>query len=59
MKEADRLGACESLQEIKTDLIYRLIESYDEGNDERVFLALELIRPLLEIHKQICPENSN
>jgi len=59
MKEADRRGACESLQEIKTDLIYRLIESYDEGNDERVFLALELIRPLLEIHKQICPENSN
>jgi hypothetical protein len=59
VKEADRLGACESLQEIKTDLIYRLIESYNEGNDERVFLALELIRPLLEIHKQICPEDSN
>jgi hypothetical protein len=30
MRETDRLGACESLQEIKTDLVYRLIESYNE-----------------------------
>ncbi len=57
MREEDRLEACKSLQEIETDLTYWLIESYKRKELANVFVILELIRPFLDIHKEICPEN--
>ena len=57
MKEEDRLEACESLQEIETDLTYRLIESYRSHDINNVIDALELLRPLVDIHREICGHN--
>lgn len=54
MKEEDRLEACESLQEIETDLIYQLIESYQRQDINNVIDALNLLRPLLDINREIC-----
>lgn len=57
MKEEDRLEACESLQEIETDLAYRLIESYRSHDIDNVIDALELLHPLVDIHREICGHN--
>ena len=57
MKEEDRLEACESLQEIETDLTYRLIESYQRQEIDNVRDILELMRPFLDIHKEICGQH--
>jgi len=57
VKDEDRLEACESLQEIETDLTYLLIESYKRREIDDVKNILELMRPFLEIHKEICGHN--
>ena len=57
MKEEDRLEACESLQEIETDLTYRLIESYQSQDINNVIGALELLRPLVDVHREICGQH--
>ena len=56
MKKEDRRRACESLQEIETDLTYWLIESYQRKEIDNVIGVLELIRPFLDVHKEICSE---
>lgn len=57
MKEEDRLKACEGLQEIETDLTYWLIESYRRREIQNVLVIVELMRPFLDIHKEICSES--
>ncbi len=57
MKEEDRMEACKSLQEIETDLVYRLIESYESQDVNNVANALELLHPLVEIHKEMCGQH--
>ena len=57
MKEEDRSRACESLQEIETDLTYWLIESYQRKEIDNVIGVLELIRPFLDVHKEICGQH--
>ena len=57
MKEEDRRRACESLQEIETDLIYQLIESYQRQEINDMIRVLRLVRPFLDIHKEICGQH--
>lgn len=57
VKDEDRLEACESLQEIETDLTYLLIESYKRQEIDFVKNILELMRPFLEIHTDICGQH--
>ncbi len=57
MKEEDRMEACESLQEIETDLTYLLIESYQRQEIDNVRNILELMLPFLDIHKEICGQH--
>jgi hypothetical protein len=54
VKEENRLKACESLQEIETDLIYLLIESYQRQEIDNVRNILELMLPFLDVQKEIC-----
>lgn len=56
MRKEDRDKACESLQEIETDLTYSLIETYQAGDVNDVLNVLRLLRPFLAIRKEICPE---
>jgi len=58
MKKEDRRKACGSLQEIETDLTYRLIESYQTGDINNVRNILELMRPFIDIHKEICGQHT-
>jgi len=58
VKEEDILEACKSLQEIETDLTYMLIESYQRREIDDVKDVLELMRPFLEIHKEICGQHT-
>ena len=55
MKLEDRLRACESLQEIETDLTYWIIESYQGREIDNMVDLLRLMRHFLDIHKEICP----
>ena len=57
MKLEDRLRACESLQEIETDLTYWIIESYERREIDNMVDLLRLMRHFLNIHKEICPPN--
>ena len=58
VKEEDRLKACKSLQEIETDLTYLLIESYQRREIDDVRDILELMRPFLDVHKEICGQHT-
>ena len=57
MKKEDRRRACESLQEIETDLTYWIVESYQKQEIDDMISVLELMRPFLDINKEICSDN--
>lgn len=54
MKRKDRREACKVLQEIETDLIFWVIESYKSQDIQGMVNALSLAQPFLEVHKEIC-----
>ena len=54
MKEEDKIKACEALQEIETDLIYGMIESYREKRLEDFVDTLVMLREFIEVRRKVC-----
>ena len=54
MKEEDRSKACEAFQEIETDLVYRVIEAYENKEFGEFAEALEALDLFLGVSSKIC-----
>jgi hypothetical protein len=54
LKEEDQSKACQAFQEIETDLVYRVIETYENKEFEEFAEALEALDLFLEVSRKIC-----
>ena len=54
MNEADRRAACGALEEIETDLVFGLIESYRDSRMEEFAEDVETVRSYIEIREKVC-----
>ncbi len=54
MREEDRKRACEVIQEIETDLVYRMTEAYQQDRMDLVEASLTTLGIFLNVSERVC-----
>jgi len=54
MREEDRKRACEAIQEIETDLLYRMVESYQQNKLDLFEGSLAALGLFLDVSERVC-----
>jgi len=54
VKDEDRKGACEAIQEIETDLVYNMIEAYQQRKMDLFESFLAALSIFLDVSERVC-----
>ncbi len=54
MREEDRKRACEVIQEIETDLVYRMVEAYQQSRPDLFEGSLAALSIFLDVSERVC-----
>ncbi len=54
LQKQDLKRACAALEEIETDLVFELVEAYQERRSEDFGNALTLLKDLVELRRTVC-----
>ena len=54
MREEDRERACEAIQEIETDLLYRMMEACQQGRLDLFEGSLAALTIFLDVSARVC-----
>jgi len=54
VREEDRERACKAIQEIETDLVYRMIEAYQQNRLDLVEGSLATLSIFLDVSERVC-----
>jgi len=56
VKDADRERACDSIQEIETDLVYRMVEAYQQNRIDLFINSLNMLTNFFAVSEKVCPK---